>query len=326
MTFDSVLNIFIITSLILTSVQIYLRVNKIWKRKHEREVADSQSIAGLTLYFLNCILWLFYYLVSQDDALSMIDTSFYLVEATVFLLISTGLWVRGQERIGIWNLAKKALRLERKEADYLIKRFFKPANADNIMSILHQLAMIDNEMDPKEKLILESFAKEWNIEYNEEKFNKDRKKSKTQNYVRLRSSLADYLRLDPPRDQVAQFRDMMNAIINADDKVTEEEELINSELMGIINSYLNKDNRSENYYVLVVPQKPEHEEVINEMLPEAVRMSVSGGTAYSIGSYYSRTYADMICRQYQQIQLFTIVHSPENDEIEGNTKENETTE
>ena len=48
---------------------------------------------------------------------------------------------------------------------------------------------------------------------------------------------------------------MINAMIHADDKVTEEEELIFSELDGIIENYLVSDRNFPSYHVLIVPQK-----------------------------------------------------------------------
>lgn len=313
MTFRTIIEILTNGMIILALFQLYLRANKIWKRKHEKEVAESQSIAGLGLLLLNCVIWVIYYLF-EEDYRSIVDTSIIMLEASVFLLISTGLWVRGQEKVGFWKLVAQALKLERREADYLLKRFFKPVNAEKIINMLHQLAMIDNELDPKEQAILESFAKEWNIDYDVERLNNERFKGTSHNYIRLRKSLQDYLDIDPPREQVAQLRDMMQAIVSADDKVTKEEELISSELMGIISFYLDKDKKSQLYHVLIVPQKPEHEEMIMELMPESVKISISGGVAYSIGSYYSNIYAEMICRQYRQINLFTIVHAPEDDE------------
>ena len=313
--FAWMIEFFVMISLGITVIFIYLKINKIWKRKHEREVADSQSLAGLAIYILNCVLWVVYYAL-ENDTKSMIDTSIYIFEGTIFFLIGTGIFVRGQAQFGAWHLIKRALRIERSEADYLLKKFFKPKNADKIIDILHQLAMIDEELDPKEQELIESFAREWNIDYSAEKMNKGRKAGAEHNYIKLRNSVADYLEYDPPHEQVAQLRDMMTALVNVDEKVTNEEELIHSELMGLIAGYLDdqKDVVSQRHHVLIVPQQPEHETIIKEAFPEASRLQISGGVAYSIGSYYSQKYADMICKERRKINMFTIVHSPEENE------------
>lgn len=312
--FTQIILIFTQISLFITTIQVYLQINKIWKRKHEREVAASQSIAGLTLLMANCMLWILYYIYVEDDILSLLDTSLYLLQSFVFLLISTGLWVRGQERLGLWSLARKALRLERKEANFLIKRFFKPTNAEAILNILHQIAMIDDYLDPKEEELLDAFAKEWHIDYSGQKLKELHVVDSQDNYIKLRLSLNNYLKSDPPKDQVAQLKDMINALINADDKVTSEEELMNEELNGLIDNFLSKGNNINIYEVLIVPQQSNHDNLIKDLVPNAKKTNISGGVAYSIGEYYSLRYAEMITRQYREINLFTIVHSANNTE------------
>lgn len=308
--FKELVRNFVQVSIFITLIYVYFRINKIWKRKHDKEVAESISLLGMTIYLVNCVLWVIYYGFVQVDINSIYDTSIYIFEGSIFFLIGTGIFVKGQRQFRIWTLIKQALKIERSEADYLLKKFFKPKNADKIIDILHQLAMIDEHLDPKEQELIEAFAKEWNIDYSAERFNKSRVRGTENNYIRLRNSVMDYLSYDPPQEQVGQMRDMMTAMINADDVVTNEEELINSELMGLISEYL-EEKKQNLYHVLIVPQLPEHELIITETFPEAAKLEISGGVAYSIGSYYSYKYADMICRERRKINMFTIVHSTE---------------
>ncbi len=310
MTTEQVLNWFIWFSLLMSIVQMYLRANKIWKRKHERDVAESQSVAGISLLLLNCLLWIVYYIVN-DDYNSILDTSIIMMEATVFLLIGSGLWVKGKRGMSFYQLMKNALKLERKEADYLLKRFFKPLNAEKILNILHQLAMIDEELDPKELLLIQSFARNWNIEYNVEKFNEQNQRKSENTFIKLRKSMEDYLDREPPEEQVAQLKDMITTMIEADDKVTPEEELISSELIPMIDLYLSKNEQISTYNVIIVPQKPQHEAIIKEMFPHIEIINTAGGVAYPIGQYYSQKYAEMVCEQYRGINFFTIVLSPQ---------------
>ena len=295
-------------SVAFTAIQVYLQINKIWKRKHEKEVAESQSIAGSMLMGLTCMLSISYYTIVQDDKTSAYETSIYLLQAIIFGLISTGLWVKSDEKLSIWGLIKKAFRLERKEADYLIKKFFKPTNAEVIINILHQLAMIDDYLDPKEKELIEAFANEWKIDYDASKMTINEDESEN-NFIRLRNSVASYLENEPQKEQAAQLRDMMNTLINIDDSVSPEEELINSELIGLIDNYIKGENESNSFDVLVVPQHNEHHEFIKQILPNARKYEVAGGIAYSIGTFYSMKYAEMICNQYREVNLFTIVHT-----------------
>lgn len=317
-----VIDFLILASLFATAIYVYLRINKIWKRKHDKEVAESQSLTGLTILILNCILWGLYYIFVTFDQKSLLDTTFYLFEATLFFIIGTGVFVKGQRSTGFWKLVRQSLRLERKEANYLLKRVFKPKHADVIIDILHQLAMIDEELDEKEHEIITLFAKEWNIEYSVEKLNKSRISGTEDNYVRLRNSVQSYLEQEPPREQVAMLKDMIDALINADDKVTEEEALIADELLPSIEAYINQEAVLMKYHVIVVPQKPEHENRIVELLPDSVRIETAGGVAYSMGTFFSIKYADMICKQFRQQKLFTIVYSLDDSTVNNGNGNN----
>lgn len=296
-------------SVIVTTLQVYLRINKIWKRKHEQDVAESQSIAGILLLIGNCILWILYYVWVESDMLSIIDTSLYLIESSVFLLISTGLWVKGKHTRNLWQLAKSALRLEKSESTYLLKKLFKPKNADIIINILHQIAMIDDDLDPKEYKIIQEFANHWGIDYSVEELNEGRTKGSEYNFIQLRDSMMQYLRTEPQKDQVNQLKQMIQTLMYIDSKITKEEKLIELELFGLIDNYCDKDEITNTKYdVLIVPQDKEHHEVVETVIPNSKRVETAGGIAYSIGTYYSEEYAEMMCAQFREINLFTIVY------------------
>jgi hypothetical protein len=309
--FERLIDAFIWISLLMSVVQVYLQTNKIWKRKHERVVAESQSIAGLSLLILNCLIWLISYIM-KNDIESIIDTSLIIAQAMVFLLVGTGLWVRGQRKMGFWRLVKQALRIEKKEANYLLKRFFKPQNAEIIIDILHNLAMIDEEFDEREKKLIEFFAMEWNIPYSAETKNKERKQRVVQNkFVDLRNKLLDYLSRDPPVEQVAQLKDLINEMILADEKITSEEKLVSGELLGIIDSHLQEEERKDVYQVIIVPQNPNQEQKIKELLPDSESIETFGGIVYSVGSFYSKEFAEMVCQRFRKMNFFAIVYNLE---------------
>ncbi|MCX7909510.1 MAG: hypothetical protein N2560_08350 [Ignavibacteria bacterium] len=308
---ENLINAFIWISLLMSLVQVYLQTNKIWKRKHEQVVAESQSIAGLSLLILNCLIWLISYILKKDIE-SIIDTSLIIAQSVVFLLIGTGLWVRGQRKKGFWTLLKHALKIERKEANYLLKRFFKPQNAELILDILHQIAMIDEELDEREKQLIHYFAMEWNIPYSLEQKNKERKNIKPdEKYVYLRNKLLDYLQRDPPVEQVAQLKDLIKEMVLADEKVTNEEKLISNELNGMIDSYLQKEKQTQIFQVIIVPQNQVQEEKVKELIPDSQELRTFGGRVFSIGTFYSKEFAEMVCQRFRKFNLFTIVYNLE---------------
>ncbi len=313
--FLTLIQLFVTLSIGITVIYIYLKINKIWKRKQEREVAEAQSLTGLFIFIMNCILWVIYYMTVETDFISALDTAVYIFEGSIFFLIGTGIFVKGQRKENLWLLIRRALKLERKEADYLLKKWFKPQNAESILHILHQVAMIDEEFDPKEQEIIQIFAKEWSIDYDWEKLEKERHASKDNSYMRLRRSLEDYLYREPPEEQVAQLKDMITTMIEADDKVTEEEALISSELLPMIENYLKKEKEIHEFNVLIVPQNPNQENAIKSLIPHAAKIHESGGEAFSVGTYYSHKYAEMMCDQYRELQFFTIVNTPVGTEM-----------
>lgn len=315
---ERIIDAFIWISLLMSVVQVYLQTNKIWKRKHEQVVAESQSIAGLSLLILNCLIWLVSYII-KNDIESIIDTSLIILQSSVFLLIGTGLWVRGQRKKGFWNLVKQALKIERKEANYLLKRFFKPQNAEIILDILHQLALIDEELDERERDLIQFFAIQWNIPYSLDQKNIERRRQKSEDkYVYLRNKLLDYLQRDPPVEQVAQLKDLIKEMILADEKVTKEEKLISDELNGMIDSYLQKEQQIPVYQVIIVPQRPEQEQMIRELIPDSQELRTFGGRVYSIGTFFSKAFAEIVCQRFRRFNLFTIVYNLESFLQEAN--------
>ena len=292
-------------------LQVYLRVNKIWKRKHTKEVSESQSIAGNSLLLMNCLIWVVYYL-QNGDTKSIVDTSIIIFEAIVFLLISTGIFVTGQPKLSFWKSFKNAFKIETQEADFLWKRMFKPDKANDILKILYLIANIDNDFDAKEKKLFEKFTKEWNIKVDFSELERELLSSSSKNIIKLKELVADYLDQSPQRLQATQLIDLIELMINADDIQTVEEKTIIEEIEPMLEKYLERTQVTEHYHVIIVPQDSDSEIIINNSMPNAIKINNSGGIAYSIGRYYSKAFAEIVCKEYREnFRMFTIVHLPE---------------
>ena len=72
-----------------------------------------------------------------------------------------------------------------------------------------------------------------------------------------------------------------------------------------------QDKEPPGFSVVVVPQKPEQEATIKSLLPDIQKQSMAGGFGYVIGSFFSSKYAEAICNQYQDMDLFTVAISIE---------------
>ncbi|MDJ0556801.1 MAG: hypothetical protein QNJ68_20620 [Microcoleaceae cyanobacterium MO_207.B10] len=286
--------------------EVYLTVNQIWKRKHERIVAESISVtANLVSLFPGFIFALNFLL--QGEYIGLIDTTLFGGLSLFYILVGMSIWVEGERKKGLLTLIKQTLNLERKEARDLAKSFFKPSGAKKIINIFAQVAMIDEVINPREKKFIESFANNWNINFSWENFRKNSTAGASVNLMSLRQDIADYLATSPPQKQVSEIKDIITALVNIDEEVSEKERLIMGELDGLLSEYINQQSNAARYHVIVVPQNERQVQVIMTSLPELTRYEVGEGFAYNSGPFYSKEYADLICDHYRSLNLFSIV-------------------
>lgn len=303
--FDRIIAYLTMGALGIGVVCIYLMVNKIWIRKHERVVAESLSVTALGLGSVMSLPFLITNLRNKEY-LGAADGATWLVCDLMLILVGIGLFVPDPLRRGVWRKLRAALRLERTEAGDLAKRLFRPRDPRRILAILHRVAMIDRDLDQRERELIEQFARAWGIEYvvDEQLLEQS---DITGDYVALRRAVADYLLLNPPKRQVAELRDLLDLMINLDEKVTEQEALMRGELFGLLDGYISGEGSAEPYIVVIVPQSEAQDEAVRSLLPGRKRVRRSGGTAYEVGSFFSAPYAEMISDKYRALAFLTIV-------------------
>lgn len=294
-------------SLLLAAVQIYLTLNKLWKRKHEPAVAESVSIMGefvglVPLFFLTSNFML------QGQWEGAVDGLLWLVAGGVTIVIGTGRWVEGRRGKGFFTLLREALALEREEVGDLARRLIRPAGAGRILRILGHVALLDEHLDERERAFIQSFADAWGIEFSPEALgdgNGDRANGVS--YRQLRSDVQAYLATSPPPDQVRQLSDVVSALVHVDERVSEEEALMLDELDGMWATYLDRDVDPALYGVAVVPQSPAQDRAIADVIPTVGKTPVEGGEAYVVGRYHSERYAEVMGGQYRDLGFFTTV-------------------
>ena len=305
-------NLLIFGSLIIALVQAYLKVNKLWIRRYDRNVADSISVAALLLGLGTNMLFLRKGLLVTPDFQIAAKSVISLAAGLVFFAVGVGYWARRDERKHLWDLLRRSLSMEREEQTDLARGFLRPTGAKQIVKILRQVATIDREYDEAEHRFIAGFAKTWHLEYADDQadlVSELAEKTQDQLYIELRKGVVSYLALDPPMDQVSQLCDVIRALIKIDTKVTEEEKFIFAEIEGLMDAYLKRREGGEIHNVLVVPQNTEQEESIRALLPDAVLSEQSGGRAFSVDSFYSRAFAVMVCEKYRALEFFTTVET-----------------
>lgn len=303
---------FIWIALILSIAENYLVINKIWKRKHEKVVADSISIYGKLFGFLPSVIFAIYFIAKTEaDLPGFLQRVVVTISILVFIWVASGWFVKGEKNKGFLTLLKKALKTENSEVGDLAKSFFRPSGADTIIDILGKVAMIDQELDKREKAFITSFADAWSIEINWDEITRRAEKKHEDPFQDLRDSMKAYLRTTPPTAQVEQLADVLLMLIKADDKISEEEQLIMDELKGLIDEYLGKTDSSV-YRVAVVPQDKEQEQAISTLLKKELKKEhIAGGSAYLSEPFFSERYAEVICERYRSLNVFTVVIKPE---------------
>lgn len=305
-TFLLILRIFVWCSIAFAIIEVYLKINKLWKRKHERVVAESQSIMAETLSIVSALpLLLLYALEEQYEGVA--ELIVWIPVNILVILIGAGFWVHIGSRRGLWQLIVSSVRAERREVGDLAKSFFKPAGSEIIMEILSRIAMIDNNLDEREKTFIETFVRTWGIpfiideQYKSTSFEKN-------GFIALRNSVNLYLGIAPPREQVAQLRDTIKALVSIDDTVTAEEALATSEINGMLAHYIESNDARIMYEVYIAPQSDEQEHFVRLQLPNAERKRSAGGVAYLVDVFYSEEFAGIICNKYRESDLLTFIN------------------
>ncbi|NET54880.1 MAG: TerB family tellurite resistance protein [Symploca sp. SIO2E6] len=305
--FQKVISILAFLSIGFSLTEVYLTVNPIWKRKHERVVAESISVSANLVSLIPGFVFGLNFLL-QGEYVGLIDTVLFAGLAVFYIVVGMSLWVEGERKKGLWTLIKQTLNFERKEAGDLAKSFFKPSGAQKIISILGQLAMIDEVIDPREKQFIQSFVDNWNINYSvDDNLRIDKTTNAAVNLIQLRNDVTDYLATSPPQKQVSELKDITQVLINIDQEVSEQEKLIMGELDGLFSAYIAQEPNAARYHVIVVPQNERQVQVIMTSLPELTRYEVAEGIAYNSDPFYSKEYADVISDGYRSLNLFSIV-------------------
>ncbi len=301
-SFVSIVEWMLTISVFISVFANYLIINKLWKRKHLRDVAESVSISAALLGIATAAPLLAYFVMKGETEL-VVKNSVGILTGVLFILIGTGIWVRSNRGVPIGRLMLRALRLEREESSYLIKSMTRPKGAEHIIHILELIAKLDNEVHETEMNLLNEFADRWHI---------DRSKLKVGQVdhdgveLEVRDAVRGYLELSPPHEQAAQLMDVLNLFVRADADVSNEERIVLEELTGLIEHYVEEDTlERRTYEVLIVPQSQEQFEAAEAILPGCEIKERRGGNVISVGTFFSHDYAEAVCQKYISLGLFT---------------------
>lgn len=285
--------------LIVSAVVSYLRVNKIWVRKHIRDVSESVSVAAALLSLFTTLPFLIKYIWLDPDPLVAANFGISLAVMIVYLLIGIGFFVRDDQQRSFWGRIWHSLRNERRELTNLVSFVARPREADTILALLERVALVDRKLDPREEEMIANVARPWGI--HRSRLAEALAKQGSATISDVRNGFASYLAMEPPARQVTQVYDLIRFLIEVDTSTSREEALVREEIEKMVQVYVESSDRPQRVYeVLVVPQNDEQRQAISSLLAGPELLPRAGGVAYVAGMFYSERFANEVCRQYRE--------------------------
>lgn len=317
--FVSFVEFLVAIGVVIAAISNYLIINKLWKRRDKRDVAESISIAAALLGLFTSIP-LFVQLAFIDQTpMPAAKTAIGIATGIVFVMIGSGMWVSEYGDRGFLSLFLRALNLERRECGHLLKEMVRPTGAEQILHILRAMAALDREVHEKETELIEEFAHRWKIDLSELSNGSPPDGGKSvktgprphgaqggsgRSLLAVRQEVERYLGLEPPPEQAANLLDLLHVFAGADARVSPEEEMVLEELDGLIGGYLGRGSGSSPVCeVLIVPQSEAQFEAVRALLP-GTEKSVRGGEVFSVGRFFSVRYAEAVSDRYVSLGLF----------------------
>jgi len=303
---QQVLTSLAIVGLVISAIISYLKINKLWGRRHIKEVAESISVVAAILSLFTTLPFLIKFIVIDKDYVAAGKFLLSLLVFFVFFLVGIGFWVKRHEPLGLWRMMRKAIATERGELTYLIHSFTKPREAPAILRILRLVSLVDRHMDQRETEILESVARPWGIHPDELKGGPEI--GEDTDIGAVRDAFTDYLDMKPDRTQVEKVVDLIRFMIHADRQVTADEALVLDEVSGAAKAYLSATGAGADVFeVLLVPQRTEDFDRAGDLIVDPVLHPRAGGEAFVAGTYFSESFARAICERFRQRDFFCTV-------------------
>ncbi|MCB9949185.1 MAG: hypothetical protein H6842_15390 [Rhodospirillaceae bacterium] len=286
----------------------YLVINKAWSRKHIREVAESISITAATLLALALLPLIASWIFIQGRYIAALAAVIWLVVAVIVILIGSKAWVPDRRKPRFFPRLAAAMKLELRELPALLVGMSRPRGSAEILEILQRLAVVDEDLDPREHRILQMVARSLGLELGEIPARMFSDASRDVDAIRR--AAADYVGLEPRRDQVRQLIDLIEMMAKADRRISDRERAVLEEVVPLLSSYLQDEpTEGERFEVLLQAEMPEQWEAIALLMGKSVDLRQAGAGSVAIGCYHSRRFATLVARQLKSRGITATVES-----------------
>ena len=176
-----------------------------------------------------------------------------------------------------------------------------------MLQILVQFALIDDELDSREKDYIQSFANSWSLEIDwDAMLINDQSKSLHLNLSKTHNLIEQYLDTSPPNDQVSELADVLRKLTEIDEQVSEQEEIILDEALAMLTNYGDAETQQRSYSVVIAPRNNDQTNALKALLPNSDEVAIAGGSGYVVGNFCSARYANKMCESYRQPGFSTV--------------------
>jgi len=302
--FESIFQFLLLISVGTTALFSYLCINKMWTRKHDPLVAESISPIAMAMWISVSLPFVLNYTLQNNWRVAL-TYSFRLIFFIVLFLVSIGFWVKDPQHKGIWQKFLYALKQEANESTNLIKAVNQPSGKKELLNILYRVAWLDDALNEKERQYMQMFADSWEIDTSY-LFREPPPEKGSDKLNKLREEVIAYLALQPSKEQALILSDVVQALINIDEQITKEEELIGTEISGMLINYAIEQKTA--LYGVIIHPKQEQQESFLALVPSAKEEYILGNRAYIAGFFQTRPYAEAFSEYYREQDFFTVVH------------------
>ncbi|MEO9853012.1 MAG: hypothetical protein ABJH72_15960 [Reichenbachiella sp.] len=288
-------------------VEVYLTLNKLWSRKHIKEVADSISIsARATGMIPGSIFTLNFFFEQQWQG--FVDGAIWLGASVVQILVAGGIWVAGNKRHHWLSLIGRSIGHETKEVFNLAKYIFQVESRNKVIDLLAATALTDKILKENEKNFVETLADDWEIDISWDKLMSRFKRADVSALFNFSIEMRKYLELNPGKKEVKLLLELIQELSDQSGHSRPENQYIIDEVGEAFRHYPST-NYDDYFQVQIVPQEKEQHERLQASGAEMRSEYIGSGFTYVLEPFFTRNFADHVVSEFEALGYFAAVRT-----------------
>ncbi len=303
--FQQIIHVLAYGVLVFTIVEVYLTLNKLWSRKHIKEVADSISIsARATGMIPGSVFTLNYFFEGQWQG--FIDGAIWLGASVIQIMVAAGIWVAGNRRSGVFGLIKRAIQRESRELNNLAKYIFQVSSRRNILDLLAATALTDKVLESRERDFVDQLAESWGLTVDWETLIARFKKSDISALYNMSIEIRRYLQLNPTKKEIKLLAKFISQLSDESGHSRPENQFIIDECIKAFDHH--PISECEAYFqVQIVPQESNQHERLQAASMDMKTKYVGSGLTYILEPVFTLNFAEHIITEFEELGYFATV-------------------